>query len=405
MEKIVLGIIREGKVPPDKRVPLTPKQCKLVETTYPNVKIIVQKSEVRAYKEETYIAEGIEIVDSLESADIIMGVKEVNIQDLLPNKKFIFFSHTLKKQPYNRNLLKAILEKKIQLIDYEVLKNKANKRIIGFGRYAGIVGAYNGIRTFGEKHNLYFLKKASDCANRVEMENELTKVKLPNDTKIVLTGFGRVGNGAREIMQLLPIIEVSPEEYLTQKFESPVFTHLEVEDYNRRIDRSAFEKAIFYSNPELFESSFEPFAFESNMYVACHYWSNKSPNILTAKTLVSEKNKLTVVADVSCDIAGPIACTLRPSKIADPFYGYNPVTQLEDDWKSEGVIAVMAVDNLPCELPLDASEDFGSELIKNVFPALFGEDPDKIIERGSETDLNGNLTSYFAYLQDYVNGN
>ena len=282
------------------------------------------------------------------------------------------------------------------------MKNSDNKRIIGFGRYAGIVGAYNGFRTFGLKNRLYDLKPACACADRVEMENELAKVILPADTRIVLTGYGRVGNGAREIMKLVPITEVKPAEFLAQQFDNPVFTHLEVNDYFERMDGAPFDKKTFYEKPELFQSAFQAYAEHANMYIACHYWSNKSPFILTNEHL--KTSKLTVVADISCDIAGPIACTIRPSKIADPIFGYSIATGEEADWMNEGVVAVMAVDNLPCELPLDASEDFGNELIAQVFPALFGEDPTGIIERGSETDLSGNLTSNFAYLQDYVNG-
>lgn len=404
MNQIKLGILREGKVPPDKRVPLTPKQCKLVEAKFPNVKVKVQTSPIRSFKDEDYLAEGIEVVESIADCDVILGVKEVNIEDLIPGKKFMFFSHTIKKQPYNRNLLRAIMEKKIQLIDYEVLKNRQNKRIIGFGRYAGIVGAYNGFLTFGMKKGTYELKPANLCADRADMESELSKVVLPKDTKIVLTGFGRVGYGAREIMDLLPITEVTPEEFLNDTFDQPVFTHLEVEDYYARKDGAPFEKSDFYAHPDQYKSSFFRYAEKAQMYIACHFWSNKSPFIITREDFKQASNKIEVVADVSCDIDGPIACTIRPSKIADPVYGYDPASETEADWKKEGVVAVMAVDNLPCELPQDASEDFGNELIKQVFPHLFGEDLDDVIGRASETDLNGNLTPLFSYLQDYVDG-
>jgi len=404
MNRVKLGVIREGKVPPDKRVPLTPHQCQLVQTKFPHVEVVVQTSPVRAFKDEEYIAAGIPVVESLEDCDVIVGVKEVNIQDLIPSKKFMFFSHTIKKQPYNRQLLKAILEKNIQLIDYEVLKNKANKRIIGFGRYAGIVGCYNGILTYGKKHGLYAILPANECRDRAEMEAELKKVVLPADTKIVLTGFGRVGHGAREIIDLLPVTEVSPEEFMQEQFDGPVFTHLDVEDYYARKDGADFDKQDFYANPDQYKSVFPQYLHAANLYIACHFWSNKSPLIVTQEDLRDAAVKTSVVADISCDINGPIGCTIRPSKIADPFYGYDPLTGEETDPMASHAIAVMAVDNLPCELPLDASEDFGSELIKHVLPALFGEDPDNVIARGSETTLDGKLTSYFAYLQDYVDG-
>jgi saccharopine dehydrogenase (NAD+, L-lysine forming) len=404
MEKIKLGIIREGKVPPDHRVPLTPKQCKAIQVLYPNVEVIIQPSPIRAYQDAEYVAEGLQLDEDLSQCDIILGVKEVKITDLIPGKKFLFFSHTIKKQPYNRDLLRAILDKKIEMIDYEVIKDKHNKRLIGFGRYAGIVGCYNGFRTYGLKHGLYDLKPAHKCADRKEMEAELSKVDLPKNTKIVLTGYGRVGHGAVEIIDLLPIKEVAPEEFLTKDFDGPVFTHLEAEDYFGRKDGKPFSKQEFYTQPELYTSTFSRYLNVADIYVPCHYWNNKSPFIVTAEDLRSPKLKTSVIADISCDIAGPIASTLRPSKISDPIYGYDPITQQEVDFMNDGAIAVMAVDNLPCELPLDASEDFGNELLKFVLPALLKEDSDNIIGRATETNKEGKLTDLYSYLQDFVDG-
>ena len=379
MERIIIGVVREGKVPPDKRVPLTPEQCIKLQTIYPHVKVVVQPSPIRAFKDNEYADLGIEMNEDLSGCDILVGVKEVNIEDLIPNKKYLFFSHTFKKQPYNRELLRAILAKNIQLIDYEVLKDKNERRIIGFGRYAGIVGCYNGFLTYGLKHNLYKLKPANECADRKEVEEELKKVVLPKNTKIVLTGFGRVGHGAREIMALLPIKEVSPEEFLTQSFDEPVFAHLEVEDYYAHKDGSDFEKSVFYNEPELFNSTFPRYLSQADMYIPCHYWSARADFIFTREDLKAENVRLSVVADISCDIDGPVPCTIRPSKIADPIYGYDPIKEKETDFGADNAIAVMAVDNLPCELPLDASDDFGSELIKEVFPALLMDDKDEII--------------------------
>lgn len=399
-----IGLIKEGKTPPDKRVPLTPKQCARLTQEYSNIDLVVQKSPIRAFKDEEYTEQGIEVVDSIEDCDIIMGVKEVNISDLIPNKHFFFFSHTLKKQPYNRSLLKAIINKKIKLTDYEALTKPNGLRLVGFGRYAGIVGCYNGFRTYGLKHNLYNLKPAHECVDRKEMEGELSKVDLPKNTKIVLTGFGRVGNGAREIMDLLPIKEVVPEEYLNESFDSPVYTHLNIEDYNKRTDGQSFDKAAFYKSGEGHVSTFQNYLPETDMYVACHFWKEGSPFIFTREDLKSDDVRLSVVADISCDIDGPVASTLRPSTIADPIYGYDPKTEKEVDFKAKDSISVMAVDNLPCELPKDASEDFGGELINHVFPALLDSDPTDVIARASETTKEGELSEYFAYLEDYLAG-
>jgi hypothetical protein len=302
-------------------------------------------------------------------------------------------------------LLQEILKKNIRLIDYEVIKDERNIRLIGFGRYAGIVGCYNGFRTFGLKHKLYDLKPANACADRKEVEAELKKVKLPRNFKMVLTGFGRVGHGAREIMKLLPIKEVKPETYLKESFNEPVFTHLEVENYFVKKDGSEFIRNEFYRQPELYDRGFQKYVPESDMYIPCHYWSSRSPKILTQEDLAKDNNRISVVADISCDIADPIASTLRPSKVANPIYGYDPETGSEVNYLNDKAVAVMAVDNLPCELPKDASEDFGNELIKHVLPALVGDDPKKIIERASQTNLNGELMPNFAYLKDYVAGN
>lgn len=404
MKEITLGIIREGKVPPDMRVPLTPHQCKELMQEYPHLKIVLQPSPIRAYKDKEYSDLGIPLSEDLSACDVILGVKEVNIEDLIPNKKFMFFSHTIKKQPYNRDLLQAIVDNKIQLIDYEALKDTSNRRILGFGRYAGIVGCYNGFLTFGKKHGLYDLKPSHLCKNRKEVEEELKKVVLPRNAKIVLTGFGRVGHGAREILAQLPIKEVAPEAFTTQEFDGPVFTQLDVEEYYERRDGTPFVKKDFYANPEPYKCTFSRFLPHADMYIPCHYWSDKADYIITRDDLKRKDVRLSVVADISCDIDCAVACTIRPSKISEPIYGYNPHTEREDDFMKEDVIAVMAVDNLPCELPLDASEDFGSELIKEVMPSLLGEDSDKIIARASETTLQGGLSEYFSYLEDYLAG-
>jgi alanine dehydrogenase len=401
---VKLGIIREGKVPPDKRVPLTPIQCRMISDSYKNLDLVVQSSDIRAFSDQDYRDQGIRIVDDLSDCDIIMGVKEVNIEDLIPHKHFFFFSHTIKKQPYNRDLLQAVIDKQIQLTDYEVLTNAKGIRLIGFGRYAGIVGCYNGFRTYGLKHSLYELKPAHLCEDRKEMEQELQKVSLPNDTKIVLTGFGRVGHGAREVIELLPIKKVSVETFLTETLEEPVYTHLDINDYNERTDGKPFDKKVFYNSGEGHKSKFPRFLENADLYIACHFWKEGSPFLFTREDLKSENVRTSVVADISCDIDGPIASTIRPSTIADPIYGYNPDTESEDDFKKEKVIAVMAVDNLPCELPKDASEDFGNELIKYILPALLGDDPTAIIERGSETTKDGQLSKHFTYLQDYLDG-
>lgn len=400
-----LGIIREGKVPPDKRVPLTPKQAEKLGEEYPNLNIVVQTSSIRAFKDEEYADLGIPIVENLDDCDIIMGVKEVNIEDLVPHKHFFFFSHTFKKQPYNRELLQAVIDKKIQLTDYEVLTDEKENRIIGFGRYAGIVGTYNAFLTYGLKHKVYKIKPAHLCHDKKEMEAELPKIKLPKNLKIVITGFGRVGHGVKEVLDLIKIRKVTPTEFLNQEFDEPVYTRLEVKDYNERIDGEPFSKNRFYTSGENHTSTFPKYLEEADIYIAGHYWKEGAPFLYTREDLKQPGVRTSVVADISCDIDGPVASTIRPSTISDPIYGYDPKTEKEVDFMDEKAIAVMAVDNLPCELPKDASQHFGNTLLKKIFPVLLGDDPHNIIGRASETTKEGRLSPYFKYLEDYLAGN
>lgn len=399
---IKLGIIREGKTPPDKRVALSPEQCEYILNNYPDVEVFVQKSEIRKFKDEQYAKLGVAVVDTVEDCDVLIGVKEVPINELIPNKKYIFFSHTFKEQPYNRDLLKAILAKKIQLIDWEVITNAKGQRLIAFGRYAGIVGCYNGFLAYGLKHGLYSLKRANECEDRAEMEAQLENIKLPSNFKLVITGSGRVGGGALEIINKMNMKEVSPAEFLTKSFNEPVFTQLNVGDYNKRKDGNSFNKKEFFNDPLNYESDFLKYAKVANMYVACHYWDSRAPFIFTRENAKNKDWNISLVADVSCDIDCAVASTLRPSTIADPLYGYNPNTEQEDDFYSNETIGVMAVDNLPCELPKDASVDFGKMFIEHVLEPLRGNDPENIIARASETK-DGKLTSYFSYLEEYVN--
>jgi len=399
-----LGIIREGKTPPDKRVPLTPAQCAALARSYPDLEISVQSSDIRAFKDEEYKSHGIKVADSVADCEVLLGVKEVPIDMLIPGKTYLFFSHTYKEQPYNRELLAAILDKKIRLIDYELLTDENGRRLIGFGRYAGIVGAYNGLLAAGKKLNRYSLKPAHECEDRREVERELKKIDLPKDYKIVLTGAGRVAGGAMEILDAAGIQKVSPQEFLHHSFDQPVYAQLGVKDYNRKKDGSIFKKTEFYRHPERFDSNFLPFAKKSDLYISCHYWDARAPYIYTREDAKSPDFRIRTVADISCDIDGPVASTLRASTIEDPLYGYDPVGEKETDFMEDSSIGVMAVDNLPCELPKDASEDFGEELINKVIPELLKEGESSIIKRASETDLEGRLTQDFAYLLDYVEG-
>ncbi len=399
---ITFGIIKERKNPPDRRVVFSPKGLNDTVSKFPKASFKVESSDIRIFNDEDYRKAGFEVTNDLSDCEVLLGVKEVPIEALIPNKKYFFFSHTIKKQPYNRKLLKAILDKNIELYDHEVIVNEKGFRLIGFGRYAGIVGAYNGFRALGLKNNSFQLPKAEILSDQKSLELELSKIDLPN-IKIVLTGKGKVGSGAKEILDAMKIKEVSVNEYLNIHFNEPVYTQIDVLDYNKRIDGKVLDKNDFYKNPDEYVSDFMRFAKVSDMYIAGHFFGDGAPFIYTREDAKSKDFSIKLVADVSCDIDGPVASTIRPSTIADPVYGYHPEREEEVDFRDPEAIVVMAVDNLPCELPKDASEGFGDMFLEHVIPAFFNNDADGVLERARMTE-NGKLTSKYRYLQDYVDG-
>jgi alanine dehydrogenase len=396
------GIIRERKNPPDRRVVLSPTECQNVLSKYPEAQIRVESSPIRVFSDSEYSEKGIQVVTDMSSCDVLLGVKEVPIDALIPNKKYFFFSHTIKKQPYNRELLRAILEKNIELYDHEVITNPKGARLVAFGRYAGIVGAYNGFRAYGLKYDLFQLPKAESLLDQQALIAELKKIELPN-IKILLTGKGRVGNGAKEMLDAMGLREVSSNEYLTNTFQEPVYCQIDVSYYVKRKDGIKGNKADFFQNPGEYQSDFFRYAKVTDFYIAGHFYGDGAPYLYTREDVKHPDFKIKVVADISCDIDGPVASTIRPSTIAEPIYGYDPATESETDYKAEDAIAVMAVDNLPCELPRDASVGFGEAFSKHVIPSFFNKDKDGILQRARMIQ-NGRLTPRYAYLQDYVDG-
>jgi len=394
------GIIKERKTPPDRRVVLSPEACQKVLAQHPKATLVVEPSDIRVFPDIEYIDAGIPVASLMESCDVLLGVKEVPIQDLIPYKKYFFFSHTIKKQPYNRELLQAVLQLQIELYDHEVITDARNKRLVAFGRYAGIVGAYNGFRAYGLKHELFELPKAETLTDQQALIATLKKIKLPS-IKILLTGKGRVGNGAREMLVGMGLKEVDEEMYLATDFEEPVFCQVDVSSYNLRKDGVKGNMQDFFDNPSEYKSNFMRFARVTDYYIAGHFYGDGAPYLYTRDDVKQSDFKISVVADVSCDIDGPVATTLRASTVADPIYGYDPQTEKEVYFKEEKAIAVMAVDNLPCELPRDASMGFGDSFIRHVIPAFFNNDAHGVLERARMTK-DGKLTPRYAYLQDYI---
>lgn len=401
MPHLKIALLQEGKTPADERVAFTPEQCLLLMKSYP-CEVFVQRSHARRIKDEDYAAVGITLVDDVSDCDVLFGIKEVPKDQLLSGKTYVFFSHTIKKQPHNQKLIQKVLEHKVKLVDYECMTNEKGFRLLGFGKYAGIVGTYNGLRMIGKKKRLFDLQKAHDCADQNELHRELKKVKLPA-MKICLTGMGRVASEALEILKELNIKQVDVNAFLNESFNEAVFTQLDVTDYNRRKDGTKGEMMEFFREPEKYVSDFQRFYNVSDFYITCHFWDPRSPFIFTKEQMKSDDFKIRFVSDISCDIPGPVASTIRTSTIKDPFYGVDRMTGLETDFNNSEAIAVMAVDNLPCELPVNASRDFGEQLIQQVIPSFFNGDKDGILNRATIAE-NGELTEKFSYLKDYASG-
>ncbi len=396
------GIIKERKNPPDRRVVFSPEKLQEFQQQFPAATIVVEASDIRVYSDEAYAKAGFEITEDLSDCDVLIGVKEVPIDALLPNKKYFFFSHTIKKQPYNRALLQAILEKNITLYDHEVITDSRGNRLIGFGRYAGIVGAYNGFRAHGLKNNTFQLPKATGLKDQQELIDTLQAITIPN-IKILLTGSGKVARGAQEMLDGMNLRAVSVTEYLSTNFDEPVYCKVDVLDYNKRIDGQELSNVDFYQNPSEYESDFMRFAKVTDYFIAGHFFGEGSPFLITKEDAKSPDFKIKLIADISCDIKGPVVSTLRASTIADPIYGYDPETSAEVAYTTPGTITVMAVDNLPCELPKDASDGFGDLFLSHVIPSFFNGDKDGILARAAMTNAQ-QLTPRYEYLQGYVDG-
>ncbi|EAQ40810.1 NAD(P)-dependent oxidoreductase [Polaribacter sp. MED152] len=396
------GIIKERKNPPDKRVVFSPSKLALLKQKFPKAEVVVESSDIRIFNDEAYQNKNIEVTTDVSDCDVLLGVKEVPIDALIPNKKYFFFSHTIKKQPYNRKLLRAILEKNIELYDHETIIKENGARLIGFGRYAGIVGAYNGFRAIGLTTEKFSLPKAETLDSQIELISNLNSINL-SPIKILLTGNGKVAYGAKEMLDAMNIKEVSVDDYLNKAFNEVVYCLADVLDYNKRKDGKVIDNFDFYNHPENYESDFMRFAAVTDFFIAGHFYGDGAPFLFTGEDAKQVNFKIKYVADISCDIDGPVASTIKASTIAEPVYGYDPLEEKEVDYKNDNAIVVMAVDNLPCELPKDASEGFGEMFLENVIPAFFNNDKDGVLARAKMT-ANGKLTDRFSYLQDYVDG-
>lgn len=396
-----IGILREEKIPKDSRVPLTPSQCRNLMERFNNVWIAVQPSAHRCYSNEEYLNHGIPLKEDLSDCDLLIGVKEIPPHLLIPHKTYMIFSHTIKEQPHNRKLMRAALEKKITLIDWECLKDEKGKRLIAFGRWAGIVGAYHAIRMIGLHTKRFYIKPLSECHNFAEGQKEFARLDLP-PWKIVLTGTGRVSGGAAFLMDIMGIRKVSPADFLRNAYDEVVYTQLTSADMYGLENSDQFNSAHFHAHPEEYTSMFFPYTRTADVMINGIYWDKRIPAFFYADRLTDKDFSIKILSDITCDIGreASVPTTIRASHITNPYYGVDLLTLKEIPPFTGKGLDVMAIDNLPDELPRDASEDFGNMLTAKVLPEFFQSD--SAIIRHATICSKGTFTNDFTYLKGYV---
>jgi len=397
-----IGILKESKTPADKRVPLTPLQCRQLELEFKGIKVFVQPAKERCFADREYEKAGIALKQDIGDCDVLLGVKEVKPEFLIPEKTYLFFSHTIKKQPYNRELLKTILKKHIRLIDYETLTDTEGMRIIGFGRWAGLVGTYNGIRAFCLRNHIPDLPRVDHFKRLQDMIKLSASVKLP-PLKIAVTGGGRVAGGSEEILASFNVRKVSVEEYLhTDDFGIPVYAQLDPDAYNTRKSGEDFNLSYFFKNPEAYTGNFSRFCRTTDLLVNAAYWDPRAPVLFTTEEMQKDDFRIRVIADITCDINGSVPSSIRTTTHEDPYYDFNPLTEKEEKaFSNPSNITMMTIDNLPCGLPREASVDFGNTLIKKVLTGMLRCGEDEIIARATIAE-GGKLTETYSYLSDWV---
>ena len=399
---MLIGLIRERKNPPDTRVAFTPKQCVSIMQQYSDIRIVVESSPNRCYSDDEYTSVGVQVVDDVSACDILVGIKEVPIDSLIEGKTYFFFSHTKKMQPYNKPLMQALIRKKIRLIDYECLTHQDGQRVLGFGFFAGVVGAHNGILTYGKKHQLFELPKANEINNYAELLSFYEHLKLPN-FKIAVTGSGKVTSGILEIMSHLDIQSIEPGDFISKDYDYPVYTHLKGGYLYQHKVTKKYNREDFHQHPEKYESLFQQYLPYTDILMNGIYWDRKIPRLFETEDVRNEDFRMSVIADITCDPDGSVPINVGASTIANPVYGIDRKTlqKVEPFQNNTEIIDVMAVDNLPNELPRDASKYFGAHFEKYILEPLLSGYHHDLIQRATIC-AEGRLTERYEYMKDYA---
>ena len=396
-----IGLIKETKIPIDNRVALTPQQMAQLQKSYPDDQFVVQSSPIRAYTDEEYRQSGIQVCDDIADCDILFGIKEASIPSLIPDKHYFFFGHIAKMQAYNKPLLQAMMAKRITFSDYEYLTDSQHKRVCAFGWWAGIVGVYHTLRCYGLKYHTFTLPAPDKKFSLEQLTLLLCNIVLPK-IKILITGTGRVSQGAQYILQKIGAKKMSEQQFLN----TPAVDFLSycVADAPQLVEHchgKTFNWDTFNQTPQLYRSIFMRWAVCTDMLICAHFWAPDAPVYLSEQDLKNPNLSIKVIGDITCDIQGSIKSTLRATTHDEPYYDYNPITGQEmPPFSLPDNISVMAVDTCPNALALDTSDYFGQMLMQHVFTPLLNKQHSDIIQRGTILQ-NGKLTPPFQYLEDF----
>lgn len=394
-----IGLIKEGKVPNDNRVALTPSQCKWLLQQRNDIDIYLQPSQIRCFNDSEYARAGVKVQEDLTACDILLGIKEVPIDVLIPEKTYLFFSHTKKQQPYNQKLFQEIIKRKITLIDYECLEHEDGQRIIGFGFFAGVVGAHNGMMAYGNRTGLYQMGRVYKQRSFKELIHTYFGLRIPN-VKIAITGSGRVAHGLLEVMNLMGIHEVETDDYLVRRFAYPVYTQLKGADLYEQVSSGKYSREDFHNHPTQYKSKFLPYASQTDILLNGVYWDSEIPRLFEKEDVRKEDFIIQTIADVSDDMDGSVPINLGSQSIDNPIYGIDRNSLEKTAPYVKNSIDLMAVSNLPNELPRDASRFFGEQLIKFVLDDLI-TGSNAMLDRATLVK-NGELGSHYQHLKDYA---
>jgi len=368
----------------------------------PNLAVWVQPCPHRCFSDAEYAQAGAVITEDVAGADYLLGIKERLAETLLPGKHYIFFSHTIKGQLNNRELLQQVLAQGCRLSDYEAITDENGSRTVAFGYFAGMVGALHALRMVGLRTGRFSGKAPKDYESLDQATHDLAKVNLQG-LRFVLTGHGRVAMGAAQVLVAVGFTKVQPAVFSGETASGPVFTQLGSADLYALKDGSAWKNSShFYSHPTLYNSTFAPFLAQADGLITGAYWGQGYPKLFSMQELARPQTRLRYIADISCDILGGVPCTHRASTIEAPYFDIDPNTGAEQPaFSGDSLVSMMTIDNLPSEMPTEATRHFGRQLMDIFIDDLLADGP--IAQRAIVAD-NGRLTHAFAYLQEYVDG-